>query len=440
MGEWIVQDAYSNYTMNNVGDIDYIGEKVFFSKDYISIAEDFQRKPYYRIRKVKLSDYLMRFYNIEAYEIDLVDSDVIIVSAYGENKLPYEFIKLNEKDLLLYNKGVFLKLSKGRPEVASEEIKENIKIEQIANKRAEMDTHEYKNAILLGIKSNTENNGHQYQTLLISFSDKKINEIFHTESLLRPGRRGLIKLESKKSEKDSIYSERVVIETIGTTNKASENEDTSSVSVILPVIESVDYLGLDYISISRKNYSTGVDDLRVFRVDSSETGNYVDIKDIFGKSVAELVNINYLKEAGEESKFELSNYNFGIRRINGLWKMLARINIMDGTSPYEDLEINMEIPKRIISYNEQSLPWGSIKGAFPDVDDAFSSPEGDILITKQGGQLYVYPVENKIIMDRILLRLELPKGAEVVMSEWITGNLDEILQNFQNLGIKKIDY
>lgn len=439
-GEWIVKEAYSDKIITKVENKDFIGEKVFFSKDYFSIAEDFQRSPNYRIRRVLLSDYLMRFYNVEPFEMNIKDSDVIIVSAYGENKLPYEFVKLNDEDLLLYNKGIFLKLSKGRNEVSSNEIKENIRIERIAKKRTEKEKQEDNNAILIGIKSGTEEGGFDYQTLLISFFERKIKSIYHTDFLLSPGRRNLIKVTSKKSEKESMYSERILIESIGASKIELEDNTSNSLSLTLPIVESVDFLGRDYISISRNNYSTGIEDLRFYRVDSSETSNYLDIRDIMGKSISDLININDLKDLGEENKFELSNYNYGIKRINGNWKMLARVNIDDRDKLYEDLEINTDIPKRIINYNEQSIPWGSIIGAFPDTSDAFSSPAGDILITKQGEQLYIYPVENKIIMDRILLRLEFPKNAQIVMSEWLTGNLDEIFLNFQSLGAKIIDY
>lgn len=132
------------------------------------------------------------------------------------------------------------------------------------------------------------------------------------------------------------------------------------------------------------------------------------MKDVKPCVDSENEDANYQEAASEQE-------TFGIVRGRGKW-------LYDGAISLRGYRTNCAVsfapPKSIVAQTELFPSWKDIKGIYPDAEDAFSSPNHDLLLVFYQNRLMVAPVRQGKL-GRPLLRLEV--NGKPVMVEWALG-------------------
>ena len=82
------------------------------------------------------------------------------------------------------------------------------------------------------------------------------------------------------------------------------------------------------------------------------------------------------------------------------------------------------------------IPWKDLKGRFPFIEDAYTSPTGRIAIIIFNNKLFVYELEEGSIKGNSLISIDLNEGERVIMSEWATGSyVDTWTKAFKGGGV-----
>lgn len=463
-GEWRVEDiildphAYRpEVRMNH-----FMDKRAFFSQEIVAFFEDYALNPGFRMRKVELNAYLSHFYNVQSEEIGLENREVTIVSVFGEDKLPYEVIKYGEEKLVLYHQNSFFFLTKVSDEVTKEKV--DVYIQEKLEEPA-MLTDSYSitpsSGLLLGVRVPKRTvdsvETYEYKSVWIAIEEKDTPSVLQMEDLILPRKRGFFwKVGVDRYEEDGILLHKLFAIRMGEKDGHStvkrnygnsefdailENKRLPSLPVVLPLIERVDYAGNDYIALERKNYVTGQSERRMVTVEKLGTEDYVSFRDLAKKSTGELITNSSLRQLEREGNFTISDYDYGLERWSGHWTFFGRAQLENSTKNYQDFYLNFFPPKEVVLYDEHKLSWSMLQSTFPDMTDAFSSPTDGVVVIRKGNALFVYPMDNRIIRDKILMKVELPENSEIVLSEWAIGrNTDLWTKFFLENGAKKMSY
>lgn len=458
-GEWRVEEVISDphAYRPEVGMDHFKDKRAFFSREIVSFFDDYVLHPGFRIRKVQLKDYLSHFYNVQPEDIGLENREVTIVSIFGEDKLPYEVIGYGKEKLILYHQNSFFFLTKASEEVTRERVKSYLEGE-LEEPAALTESYSVSpsSGLLLGVrvpKQTTDGvETYEYKSFWLTIEEKRDPEVLQMDYLMLPRRRGFWKVEVHRNEENGIRSHRLFAVRLGESmvknNNKNAEADTlpakqrfSSVPVVLPVIERVDFAGNDYIALEKKNYVTGHSERRMVSVEKLGSEEYVNFSDITKKSTGDLISNSSLRQLEREGNFTLSDYDFGMERWNGHWAFFGRAQLENGSKSYEDYYISFIPPKEVVFYDEHKLSWNMFQSKFPDIVDAFSSPTDGWVAIRKGDALFVYPMDNRVIRDKILLKVELPEKSEIVLSEWALGrNIDLWSKFFLENDAKKLSY
>src|SRR5699024_2504546 len=91
-GEWKVE-KYKIDNGTNILDKDiekFMGKKVFFYNDIISVEDRFSLEPTYKVKNVNASDYLFYNYKINPEFLEIEDEQIQIISIASKEQLYYE--------------------------------------------------------------------------------------------------------------------------------------------------------------------------------------------------------------------------------------------------------------------------------------------------------------------------------------------------------------
>lgn len=460
-GEWKVSEILPNpHSYRPEANMDhFLDKRVFFSNQIVAFFEDYKLNPKYRTRKVELDDYLRHFYNVQASEIGLENREVIIVSVFGEDKMPYEVIRCDDDDLALYHQNSFFFLTKESEEVTEERV--HTYMEGELEKPAIL-TESYSlspsSGLLLGLRiKETEEDGvetYRYKSYWIALEERSTPVVLEMDDFILPRKRGFWKIDVERVEDGEIRSHLISASRVGEKenglngksgrkmiDKKGQKAETEDASVMLPIIERVDYAGNDYISLQRTNYVTGHSERRLVSVDNLGTDQYVSFKALSDKTPGELISNFSLRKLEQEGNFTLSDYDYGMDRWNGHWSFFGRAQFDKDVSAHQDFYLNYFPPKEVVLYDEHKLSWSMLRSNFPDMTDAFSSPSDEFVVVRKANAVFVYPMDNRIIRDKILMKVELPEGADIILSEWaIDRNTESWTEFFLENGARKLSY
>ena len=118
-----------------------------------------------------------------------------------------------------------------------------------------------------------------------------------------------------------------------------------------------------------------------------------------------------------------------VYRNSGHWKLEGILDPRDEAhNAYGSVLIkpNVNAPQNLVNYDTLVIPWNTLKKDFPKIDDAFSSPEKNILATLNKDNLTFYKISNSQKLKSIEeISLKEFKNPKVVMIQWCTGkNVD----------------
>jgi hypothetical protein len=139
----------------------------------------------------------------------------------------------------------------------------------------------------------------------------------------------------------------------------------------------------------------------------------VKLKDVKPCVDPENQDANYLEYASE-------NESLGIVRARGKWRYDGAISLRGFST---NCAVSLVPPKSIVAQTELFPRWKDVKDAYPDADDAFSSPNHDVLLVFYQNRLMVAPVRQGKV-GKPLLRLEV--NGKPVMAEWALGRYVDV--------------
>lgn len=442
-GKWVITDYIADDSQKDLN-LDkikgFIGTEGLFHKDAFVLGDDFSLEPSFKLKKVRAYDYLLYKYKKDPTSLGIEDTQIKVITISNQNQLIYEFIKLDEDNILLYMEDVFLKLEKIVDEVSIEEINRYINVEKtmIRNINA-IDNKKTDSGILLGIKTPNYDQKQdipnwEYKTIWINKEKDQLINAYELEELLVPRKNGFYLLDMERESgknfvKDEIslapYLEKTDEKPYDLSRSISSRKNNSILRNILFV--GSDYISIENIELENKNKKT----LEIYALDNLENNKPVKLSDILGEEVQDI----FIKEAENllpiDVKSKIDERNVGLRRKNGYWIINGRVNYIQNEEEfYKDFTVKAIPPKEIVSFDELVIPWNKLQFKFSDIVDVFSSPNEDFIIVVKEDRLVIYGIEdNTLNLENPLKEIALENNSSIVMAEWALGKYTNIWED-----------
>lgn len=410
--------------------IDLLGTKSAFNENFSLLIDEVCHKPNYKLKEVDASNYFFYTYKVNKNDLDISVDKIEVISVISEGRLFYEFIKINEKELIVYQNNIFYyleKISDDTSSLLSEENLRKIREEKVSN---HYDGDELlRTGVLIGLRSNSpidykEGFGENYKdesifyrTLWIGSKNGKLRELLETPNLFVPRISGFwwVGMDNQ----GGLFAYPV--------GKEVKNLDTMKV-VEKNSAKRILFVGNDYISLEKGDGS-----LQVRLIDNLNGNRGIKISDINGEEGKEaMFNSAYSSLALEETvttkrlEQRPREESFTLVRRNGHWIVKGRLNsINPNDSLYKDYTINIVPPTEMVNYDEFHLSWNEVKEKVPNAIDAYTSPNEDLAIIITNNNLFIYEIVNGTLGNLYLKKVSLKEGESVIMAEWATGEYVE---------------
>ncbi|MGL5152033.1 MAG: hypothetical protein ACRC7N_15855 [Clostridium sp.] len=431
VGEWeiidleIIETALgSGYDKNT-----YLGEKIKFSNEVFQFCDKQYLGINHKLKVVK-PDYIISYekqFNVRALNLNLKEVDVYS-GIYKQNIL-YEFFYAGDESSYLYFSGVLFevkRISSDNDFIIDDEVKKEINEEQTYMPEG----------ILLGLKKPSSKSSigdiipESYRTLWISIENKSIGKIEERENIIFPRKDGIWEIEKKIIDNGGVYYE--YFDSKSLEGKGGDDKIiSSSINIQKDIHKSINFVGNDYIATEvyiGDYFNNEYMKYEVLPVDNLLTSKPIVIQDIFSKDANNVYKTDYLehmKNVSEDQKKILSKYinyeNFTLSRGAGKWNIVGRVSSIDGSTNYSDYPVNLKPNKKILNYDTLLVPWKVLKGRFPFIVDAFTSPEGSMALIVLEDKIEVYSMNEAGLSTTPLSTINLEDNEEVIMAEWCTG-------------------
>jgi hypothetical protein len=412
----------------------WIGKKAVFAENAAVIGEEYCTEPMYKIKNVNLVSYLLYQYKINPDYLNIQDEDIQAVSITSEGQYFHEFIKLGDSKIIVNIDGVFFFLKKTSDKVDGDLISKyiNNNLQGYAPYDQSSDAPMY-SGVLIGLRSSKkpdskspygENN---YRTLWISNMNEQIRPVYSTQDLFVPRKSGFWKVgvtreNQNETIRDVLFANPADKAELNTSNWQGINNEN--------MLRTILYAGNDYISteLTPVRKDNKPNSLEVLPIDNIEGASPIKISDIAGENGKAALNEGaswLIKEGlpGSNGNFSITpdEESFYISRRNGHWIMKGRINTPNQTTPWEDFNIKIIPPSKLVSYDELCLSWNFIKARVPDAVDAYTSPNRDMAVIVTGSTLFIYAIQNGTLSQNPDNKIRLKDKENIVMAEWCSG-------------------
>lgn len=401
---------------------------ISISSSKISIFNKIYHEPSFKLKVVD-KNYIL------SYELDLMLKDVIdlshnvdIISLIDSNNLIGEFIVIDDNNGYLFYSGMILKLI--REDINPRNIDDpNNKVE------AEIVDEDYNSnvGVMLALKTPRKDMGDgkyqdsRYRTLWISLKDNKLEPVLEKKNIIFPRLNGIWTIEKKVIDEKGIYNEYFITKPI---DAREDSRITSDISI--NSYKDINFVSNDYISIERyegENFNNSFSMYRTIPIDNINSYEGLSIDEIYSSEVKQ----KYEKDFNEafdslslEKQNSLSNNvdytNFTMKRIEGKWTLVGKIISDDPNEDGYDFRLTINPNKKILNYDTLLIPWKDLKGKFPFIEDAYTSPNRRIAIIIFNNKLFVYELKDGSINGNPLISIDLNEGESVIMAEWSTGS------------------
>lgn len=106
-----------------------------------------------------------------------------------------------------------------------------------------------------------------------------------------------------------------------------------------------------------------------------------------------------------------------IRRTAGEWRAFAYQWWIPNTCLLE-AKIEAPLPENFVGQDHLAVPFETLRKIYPKLQDAFSSPLGDMLVLRLPGELHAFEMKDGV-MSKEFTTIPLPdSGADTVMIQW----------------------
>ena len=400
---------------------------ISISNNKISIFNKSYQNPSFKLKIVN-EDYVLSYeLKLNLKNIVELSEKVDIISLIDSNRLIGEFIVIDDNSGYLFYSGLLLKLvredinpsdvenssNKIEAEVLNEDYNSNVGV-MIALKtpRLEMEDKTFSDV--------------SYRTLWISFKDNNLQPALEKKNIIFPRLNGIWTIENNVTNKYNLHYEYFTV------NPIDGREDSQLNNYISRnLYKDINFISNDYISIGKYegNYFNNVfSDYITIPIDNINSFQGLSIEEIYSEEIKQKYerdfNDTFNNLTLEEQKSlikEIDYTNFTIKRIEGKWTLVGKILSSDFTKDGVDYKLSINPSKKILNYDTLLIPWKDLKGRFPFIEDAYTSPNGRIAIIIFSNKLFVYELEDGNIKGNPLASIELNEGESVIMSKWATG-------------------
>ncbi|NFK10743.1 hypothetical protein FDA92_06090 [Clostridium botulinum] len=423
---------------------------VIINSKYIILGNEVCKSPDFKVKTVKTEEYFLYKLRLNPNKLNLDKKETEVISTSSDNNPFYDFIKIDEKKLLVYVDNQLLVLTK-KSNSSSIEPKHNI-IEKNSQQDIVMPKRYtlLRTGVLIGLKSSKEDyvdeykNEKKYRTIFISSRNRNLKNVIETENLFVPRKDGFCEIGVNRINNLSNIQDNIFVNPLYNNCPIKNNfrleQDVKNKSIYRDILfVSNDYISIEYNDID-KDKPIDLYKVKMLPIDNINAMAGVNIGDIIDKDsekilVSSLESCIRSKDKDILNKLERScrKDSFFLTRRNGHWILKGRLNGIDDKEEYIDFNINTEIPEKILNYDDLNLSWNSIKSKVPNALDAYTSPNKDLAIITTEKELYVYTIEDGKLSNKAIYEMELNKET-VVMAEWATADYakkwtDSILKN-----------
>ena len=267
----------------------------------------------------------------------------------------------------------------------------------------------------------------RYRTLWISLKDNKLEPVLEKNNIIFPRLNGIWTIEKKAIDEKGIYNEYFITKPI---DVREDSKITSDISI--NSYKDINFVSNDYISIERyegENFNNSFSMYRTIPIDNINSYQGLSIDEIYSSEVKQKYEKDF-NEAFDSLSLEKQNSlsdtvdytNFTMKRIEGKWTLVGKIISDDPNENGYDFRLSINPNKKILNYDTLLIPWKDLKGRFPFIEDAYTSPTGRIAIIIFNNKLFVYELEDGSINGNPLISIDLNEGESVIMAEWATGS------------------
>ena len=445
-GTWKVQylKIPKETNSNKIEANKWLNSTANFSPSSAVLGADYCKDPIYKVKVVNTNSYLLYGYNQNPDYLNLNQKEIQIISISSENNFFYEFIKVNDSFMITNVNGVFLYLKK----TSDSNAKNPDSLSLPAAKgiiSADLNSPSSKSILLIGLRStskstslgnDTLSKNYNYRTLLISYTNKKLNPVLETKNLFIPRLTGFWSLDIDRLTDNFNSIDSINAFPFGTTQKI-----TTKHSFAINERKVINFIGNDYVSIEKTSQTSTHEPsnptfgfylqvLPLDNINSKEPIKISQLTDSAGDAALKEGATNYLNSIKNTFIFSknFSQYNWGVSRRNGHWVLKGRLTAFTNNSLLISPDFYIPIPapkKSLIGYDDLYPTWSNIKDRVPDAIDAFSSPSKDILITISNTILSVYELKSNNIALLPLAQVKFKENETVIMNQWAQGDYTE---------------
>jgi heat shock protein HspQ len=405
----------------------YIGKKVIFDNEIGAIGKNVCVNPEYKIIRTSADTFLQNKYRIDEENLALKNKEINVITITTDNQPFYEVIVTDDMTAYVYIDNGFLVLNK-----ISDNVDEKIKQESIGNVGININSGSIKedpllrSGVLIGIRSSDNT----YRTLWIYSKNRKIKTVSYRNQILIPRAKGFWEIGAIKDNSNlNIYAEPVGNPSLQGADKTGNKDNSLASKTGTKIL----FAGNDYIGIEHNTR------LSVLPIDNIKDEKEVAFSDIVSKKSLDLFNKSceaYISSLSRERANNIINEpyekNFTLSRRNGHWIMKSRLYCKKAVNgqKYEDFDLNVMVPSKLIHYDEMNIPWNSIKSKLPWITDAYMSPNKDIAILVSNDGLNIYPIQNNSIINKQMMKIPLSESDSIIMTEWSIGRYADLWQKF----------
>lgn len=426
--------------INVLGDESENNEEILSLKDSLisisnsnfSVFNVSYSNPKYKLKVVDKTYVLSYELNLKLEDIlgDILDenSKWDVISIIGSNTIIGEFIYVDNENGYLFYDGVLLKLKKIDENPKDLDYQENdIKPELI------LEDYNSDVGIMLGLKTPREQledgsySIETYKTLWISFKDNELQPILEKDNIIFPRMNGIWSIKSEVVDNDKNHFEYFSAHSLDGRAEMQTLENNNA-----NIYKNINFISNDYISIERyegENFNNNFPIYQTIPIDNINSKNGINIEEIYSNEAKEKYKKDFndvLETLSEEKRKSLNTNldysNFTIKRIEGKWNLVGKIPSIGNTEDGIEYRISLNPNKKILNYDTLLVSWKDLKGKFPFIRDAYTSPTGRMAIILFNDKLLVYEMEDRDIKGSPLITIDLNNNEEVIMAEWASGS------------------
>lgn len=445
-GTWRLEKCLNGVnSINNSIESGYlmIGDKIGFSQDSMAIAGSYFSNVSYKIKRVNANEYFLHKSQVVLKDLDLMGSEILIITAYYDDKFLYEFIKDSDGMVAVNIDDQYYCMKKISDKFSGVGDATGGAMKRTDNDGAGLEDKVLQSGILLGVRIpvKTEDGlgDYSYGTYWISNVNHALRPVLYTKDIYLPRMDGFWRLQIEKrlgTEGIEDFISASMVSKIGGKPPNRTVENTSE-RVETKLRKAVVYVGNDYVCVEntfydKQNDSTAVGLKKILRtlpVDNMANIDGIKISDISGENgtmamesaIAELHKesaVNGIRSVDRGTQEE----NFALFRKTGHWFFKGRLNLdNEDQVPYVDFNLNLIPPANMVAYDMLQVPWTEMKDKLPQALDIYTSPNKDLAIILTRNEILLFAIENKTLSDEPLAKLPLAEGSSVIMAEWAMG-------------------